>query len=58
MLRVLSAGRFPAFLAAQASPLMGEPEEIHADIMNLFEGKTLDFAHLEPWLRRRVEPAA
>ena len=45
------------FLRINGHRIKGNPEDIHADIMSLFESATFDFAHLEPWLRERVEPA-
>lgn len=45
------------FLRINGHRISGAPEELHVEIMALFEGATFDFAHLEPWLRERIEPA-
>ncbi len=43
------------FLRINGTRIRGAPAEPHADIMSLFAGASFDFAHLEPWLRGRVE---
>jgi death-on-curing protein len=45
------------FLRIDGHRIKGKAEELHAELMGMFEAATFDLAHLEPWLRERVEPA-
>ena len=40
------------FLRINGWRLQRPPMEIHADMLQMFEARTFDMAHLEPWLRR------
>jgi len=42
------------FLRINGHRIRGSSEDIHAELMGLFETGTFDLAHLEPWLRARV----
>jgi death on curing protein len=46
------------FLRINGFRIRPAPLAIHADLMRMFESGTLDLAHIEPWLRRIVKPAA
>ncbi len=45
------------FLRINGHRIGGKAAELHTELMGMFEEATFDFAHLEPWLRGRVEPA-
>lgn len=44
------------FLRINGHRMEGEPMQIHADMIAMFEAGNFDFAHLEPWLRGLVRP--
>lgn len=44
------------FLRLNGLRIRGESLDLHHDLMRMFDTHTFDFAHLEPWLRRRVVP--
>lgn len=42
------------FLRINGYRIEGNPNRIHASLIAMFDSGTLDFAHLEPWLRGLV----
>jgi len=44
------------FLRINGWQLTRAPMKIYADMMQMFESRSFDFAHLEPWLRSFAEP--
>ena len=45
------------FLRINGWRLHRAPMQIHAELIQMFESGTFDFAHLEPWLRGFAEPS-
>jgi death on curing protein len=44
------------FLRLNGLRISGASTALHADMLRMFETRSFDFAHLEPWLRARVLP--
>lgn len=44
------------FLRINGYRIHRAPMDIYRDMIRMFEADTFDFAHLEPWLRRIVQP--
>ncbi len=44
------------FLRINGLRIRGRPRTLHAQIMKFFEAGTFELRHLEPWLRKLVEP--
>ena len=42
------------FLRLNGFRIVGESRALHRDLIDMFESRTFDFAHLEPWLRTRT----
>ena len=45
------------FLRINGWRLQRPPMEIYADMLEMFDARTFDMGHLEPWLRRFAAPA-
>ena len=44
------------FLRINGQRIVGEALQLAAELLAMFEAGTFDFAHLDPWLRARVQP--
>jgi death-on-curing protein len=45
------------FLRLNGYRIVGDSMTLHGELIAMFESRTFDFAHLEPWLRERVRPS-
>jgi death on curing protein len=44
------------FLRINGQRIVGEPLQLAADLLAMFDAGSFDVAHLDPWLRVRVQP--